>query len=91
MPIFPVQRGGSAFFVARSPLIRKLATMSNQSYTVDTFCEAERISRAHLYSLWNRGQGPRFYCVGNRRRITEEMRIEWQRQLEADASNGEAA
>ena len=53
------------------------------SYTITTFCAAEEISRAHLYHLWNRGLGPRFYMVGNRRRITPEARQEWHRQLEA--------
>jgi hypothetical protein len=62
-----------------------------QSYTVDTFCEAEHFTRAHLYNLWNRGQGPRFYMAGHRRRITEEARQEWQRKLEVTASESEAA
>ena len=55
------------------------------SYTIAEFCSVERISRAHLYNLWNRGEGPRFYLVGNRRRITEEARLEWQRDREPAA------
>ena len=50
--------------------------MSDQSYTVDEFAEAERLSRSMLYKLWSQGQGPRFYYVGTVRRITEEMRRE---------------
>jgi hypothetical protein len=62
---------------------------ATQSYTVDEFCAAERISRSMLYKLWKEGQGPRFYYVGNVRRITHEARLEWQRQMEA--ATGEAA
>jgi tRNA G37 N-methylase TrmD len=66
-------------------LVKEGNTMSEKSYTVDTFCEAEQFTRAHLYNLWKRGEGPRFYTVGNRRRITEEMRREWQAKREAAA------
>jgi hypothetical protein len=52
----------------------------SESYTVSTFCAAEHISRAMLYKLWSQGQGPRYYMVGNRRRITHQARIEWQRE-----------
>jgi hypothetical protein len=52
--------------------------MSNQqSYTINEFCVVERITRAHLYVLWGRGEGPKYYLVGSRRRITEEQRQEW--------------
>ena len=61
------------------------------SYTIDEFCEAERISRAFLYKLWARGQGPRFYYVGTVRRISHEARLEWHQQFEAAAKSGEAA
>jgi hypothetical protein len=52
--------------------------MSEQSYSVNSFCEAENISRAMLYKLWRQGQGPRFYMLGNVRRISHQARIEWQ-------------
>ena len=86
---FPVQRGGSAFFIARSPPERD-GNMSDQSYTVDEFAEAERMSRSMVYKLWSQGQGPRFYMVGTVRRITHEARLEWHRQLEAATSPGGA-
>ena len=53
------------------------------SYTVEEFCGVERISRSMLYKLWSEGKGPRFYMVGTVRRISQEARIKWQRQLEA--------
>ena len=65
--------------------------MSDQSYTVDEFAEAERMSRSMVYKLWSQGHGPRFYYVGTVRRITEEMRREWQRKFEAEASKSEGA
>jgi hypothetical protein len=57
-------------------------TANCQSYTISEFCEAERISRAMLYKLWNRGNGPRFYYVGTVRRISHEARLEWQYHME---------
>jgi hypothetical protein len=63
---------------------------NNPSYTVEEFCEAERMSRSMVYKLWSQGKGPRFYYVGNVRRITHQARIEWQREREAAAA-GEAA
>jgi hypothetical protein len=61
------------------------------SYTIDEFCEAERISRAFLYKLWSQGKGPRFYYVGTVRRISHEARLEWHRLFEAAAKSGEPA
>jgi hypothetical protein len=61
------------------------------SYTVDEFCKAERISRVALYGMWREGSGPRFYMNGRCRRITHAARIEWQRLMEACASNPKEA
>ena len=58
------------------------------SYTIDEFCEAERISRAMLYKLWCQGKGPRFYYVGTVRRISHEARLEWHQQFETAAKSG---
>jgi hypothetical protein len=60
-----------------------------QSYSVDSFCAAEDISRSMLYKLWAAGLGPRFYLVGSVRRISHEARIEWQQRMEAAASESE--
>ena len=57
--------------------------MVDQSYTVNEFCAAERISRGMLYKLWSQCKGPRFYYVGTVRRISHEARIEWHQRLEA--------
>ena len=60
--------------------------MESPSYSVDTFAEAEDISRSMVYKLWKQGQGPRFYYVGTVRRISHQARIDWQREQEAAAS-----
>jgi len=60
--------------------------MSDQSYTVEEFCEAERICRGTLYKMWKKGEGPAFYYVGDRPRITHAARLEWQRQHAANSS-----
>ena len=74
---------GVGIFIARSPPERD-GNMSDQSYTVDEFAEAERMSRSMVYKLWSQGQGPRFYMVGTVRRITHEARLEWHRQRFAE-------
>jgi hypothetical protein len=60
------------------------------TYTVNNFCMVEDISKAKLYEFWKAGKGPRFYKVGKSRRITYAARIEWHRQLEAEAATAEA-
>jgi hypothetical protein len=67
--------------------------MANEpSYTINEFCTAERLSRGMLYKLWDAGKGPRYFYIGNSRRISHQARIEWRERLEAEAtasSNGE--
>jgi len=66
------------------------ARIADGSFTIDEFCNAERMSRGMLYRAWREGWGPEFYLVGTHRRITQRARLEWQRQREA-AANGEIA
>ena len=42
------------------------------AYGVDEFCRRHDISRAYLYLLWRRGEGPRYMQVGARRLISKE-------------------
>jgi hypothetical protein len=60
---------------------------SHQSYTVDEFAEAERMSRSMLYKLWGQGKGPCFYMLGTVRRITHDARIEWQQARQAEVNH----
>jgi hypothetical protein len=50
-------------------------SMSEQSYSVDTFAEAEGICRSMVYKLWSQGKGPRFYYVGTVRRISQREAV----------------
>jgi hypothetical protein len=52
------------------------------AYGVAEFCQRHGISRGYLYSLWRRGQGPRFMQIGDRRIITREAGADWRRELE---------
>jgi hypothetical protein len=60
------------------------------SHTPDQFCALEGMSKASLYLMWQRGEGPDFYIVGRRsRRITEPARRKWQRERIAAAKAGD--
>jgi hypothetical protein len=52
------------------------------AYSVDDFCNRHDISRAYLYVLWRRGEGPRFMQVGARRLISKEAGADWRLSLE---------
>ena len=56
------------------------------TYTVREFCRAEHIAVSTLYKLWKAGRGPRSYCIGASRRITEQARQDWHRVLEAEGA-----
>ena len=59
------------------------------SYTVNEFCEVERISRSMFYKLKSQGKGPRVYYIGNVQRVTHQARQDWHREREAEAAAGE--
>jgi hypothetical protein len=65
---------------------RTLNRFPDQSYTLSEFAELERISRAFLYLLWERGEGPRYFYAGHCRRISHQARLDWQRDREAAAA-----
>lgn len=54
-----------------------------EAYGVDEFAKRHGISRAYVYLLWQRGDGPRFMHVGSRRLITREAASEWRARMEA--------
>ena len=64
------------------------------SHTPVACAKLSGMSRSNLYRAWSQGRGPRFYYAeGKRRRITEEARREWIKELEAQTAaklNGEA-
>lgn len=52
------------------------------AYSVDEFSARHGISRAYLYLLWKRGEGPCFMQVGGRRMISREAAANWRRSVE---------
>jgi hypothetical protein len=58
------------------------AQQERDAYGVDEFCARNGISRAFLYLLWRRGEGPRYMQVGARKMISKEAGAEWRRDCE---------
>lgn len=58
--------------------------MSEQKlcYSIDEFAKLQGVSRAHLYALIARGEGPLTYRVGTRRRISVEAGAAWIQERE---------
>ena len=61
------------------------------AFSPDEFSTRNGISRATLYNLWKRGDGPRFMRIGARRRITREAEADWQRHMEQHGEQQAAA
>jgi hypothetical protein len=55
-------------------------------YNVPRFCDAHEISRTHLYKLWSEGRGPKFFRLGDERRITCEAAAEWRAMMMESAA-----
>lgn len=49
---------------------------------VANFCTRHGISRALLYKLWKRGEGPTRLKIGRRTLITVEAAAEWRKRME---------
>ena len=43
--------------------------VEHDGYGIEDFCKRHGFSRAYLYLLWRRGEGPRFMQVAARRLI----------------------
>jgi predicted DNA-binding transcriptional regulator AlpA len=56
------------------------------AYTIAQFVHAFGISRAHLYALIRRGEGPKTFTVGRRRLISGLSAAAWIRRKEALAA-----
>jgi len=59
--------------------------MAKSAQSIDHFCDDNEISKAHLYNLLKRGEGPVVMKVGRRTLISAESAAEW-RRMEALAS-----
>jgi hypothetical protein len=62
--------------------IAHLGAEPKDAYGVDEFCARHGISRAFLYLLWRRGEGPAYMQLGGRRVISKEAGAEWRRRME---------
>jgi hypothetical protein len=59
--------------------------MTDDSQTLNEFCESERLSRSMLYKMWNQGIGPDYFFIGSTKRISQEARAKWRHEREAAA------
>jgi hypothetical protein len=58
----------------------------DESFTINEFCAAEKISRSFFYKLDSQGKAPRTYPLGSTRRISREAYITWRAAREAGTS-----
>jgi hypothetical protein len=57
--------------------------MSTEAYSIVEFCRAHGVSRAFVYALLKRGEGPAVMKVGRRTLVSVEAAAEWRRRMEA--------
>ena len=57
----------------------------DESFTINEFCAAEKISRSFFYKLDSQGKAPRTFDVGNTRRISRDAYVAWRAEREAAA------
>lgn len=57
-----------------------------QAYTIEEFCSAHRISKAHFFNLAKTGLGPRTMLAGHRRLISFEAAADRRREREEEAA-----
>jgi predicted DNA-binding transcriptional regulator AlpA len=58
----------------------------DESFTIQEFCTAEKISRAFFYKLQSQGKAPRTYPLGANRRISRESYVAWRTARESEAA-----
>jgi hypothetical protein len=63
----------------------------SHAFSIQEFCDAHRISRAHYYNLRQRGQAPDEARVGDRVIITMEAAARWRAERTAACTPGDAA
>jgi hypothetical protein len=61
--------------------------MITAAYSVAEFCSAHGISRAHLYNLWRRDEGPTWFKAGKRTLVSAEAAAAWRRRMESAAEH----
>jgi hypothetical protein len=76
-PLFNVHHNGKAAASSGNA-----ADLSGEVFTIEEFCSAHRISRAHYFNICHRGEGPQVMKIGKRRLISREAAAVWRRQCE---------
>jgi hypothetical protein len=59
--------------------------VTNQSYTIEEWCELRRISRGMFYKMDAAGRAPRTHNAGRKRLVSPEADAAWLREREAEA------
>jgi excisionase family DNA binding protein len=62
----------------------------SESFTIDEFCAAEKISRSFFYKLQSQGKAPKTYPVGRTRRIRGAAIEAWRSDREAETTQNAA-
>jgi hypothetical protein len=60
--------------------------MEPEAFTIDEFCKAFRISRAHYFNMQKAGETPRVMHVGKRVIISRQAAADWVADREAAAA-----
>ncbi|WP_224545599.1 helix-turn-helix domain-containing protein [Mesorhizobium sp. CA16] len=55
------------------------------SYTIDEWCEIEKVSRTKFYRLRQLGTGPKLMRVGGRYMISHDAALAWREARTAEA------
>lgn len=59
--------------------------MTDDVFTLDQYCEIEKICRTRVYKEWREGGGVEYFKRGHKIFITDEARLEYRRRLEEKA------
>ncbi|MGC2048293.1 MAG: hypothetical protein WA635_06760 [Gallionella sp.] len=66
-------------------------SVEQRAYSISDFCKAYGFSRATFYNLQKSGQAPDTLKIGKRPIITIEAADRWQKKLEAQSREAQAA
>lgn len=58
----------------------------DESFTIQEFCQIEKICRSSFYNMQVQGTAPKTYPVGKRRRISREAYLAWRTARQDEAA-----
>ena len=65
---------------------RKRSATPSDLYTIEIFCERNRMSEAMYFKLKRQGKAPREMKIGKKILITPEAEADWRREREAESA-----